>query len=150
PFQSDITLISDHDIKDGRQVMAEQQQVTRTVQEPAGAAGGMAILAVGVILALAAAFSTKAGGLGVGLFVIAILILSGLYTLQPNEAAVITNFGSYFGSDHTAGLRWMPFWMKRTTISLRVRNVTSETLKVNDKHGSPVEIAANILWRVSD
>jgi hypothetical protein len=47
------------------------------------------------------------------------------------------------------GLRWVLPWYGRKKISLRVRNVTSETLKVNDKRGNPIEIAANIVWRVS-
>ncbi|WP_275586910.1 SPFH domain-containing protein, partial [Serratia marcescens] len=42
------------------------------------------------------------------------------------------------------------FWYGRRKISVRVRNVTSETLKVNDKRGNPIEIAANVVWRVAD
>jgi regulator of protease activity HflC (stomatin/prohibitin superfamily) len=82
--------------------------------------------------------------------VLAFLVLIGFYTLQPNTAAAITLFGDYRGSDRTTGLRWIPFWYARKKLSLRVRNVTSETLKVNDKRGNPIEIAANIVWRVSD
>jgi regulator of protease activity HflC (stomatin/prohibitin superfamily) len=80
----------------------------------------------------------------------ATFVLLGFYTLQPNEAAAILLFGQYKGTDRTNGLRWVLFWYLRRKISLRVRNVTSETLKVNDKRGNPVEIAANIVWRVSD
>ncbi|MBU6372968.1 MAG: SPFH domain-containing protein [Alphaproteobacteria bacterium] len=75
---------------------------------------------------------------------------AGFFTLQPNEAAVITLFGNYKGTDTTAGLRWNWFWYARKKISLRVRNVTSQTLKVNDKGGNPIEIAAVIVWRVVD
>ena len=130
--------------------MVDQHRVNRTVQEPGGTWGGLAIAAALLLLALAVAFGQKSGGVAVLLIFISVLVASGLYTLQPNEAAVITQFGSYYGSDLAAGLRWVPFWMRRTKISLRVRNVTSERLKVNDKQGNPVEIAANILWRVSD
>ncbi len=79
-----------------------------------------------------------------------ILILSGLYSLQQNESAAITLFGNYKGTDKRPGLRWVIPWYTRKKISLRVRNVTSQTLKVNDKKGNPIEIAAVIVWRVVD
>ncbi len=81
---------------------------------------------------------------------ISILILSGLYSLQQNESAAITLFGNYKGTDKKPGLRWVVPWYTRKKISLRVRNVTSQTLKVNDKKGNPIEIAAVIVWRVVD
>lgn len=81
---------------------------------------------------------------------IAILILSGLYSLQQNEGAAITLFGNYKGTDKRPGLRWVIPWYSRKKISLRVRNVTSDTLKVNDKKGNPIEIAAVVVWRVVD
>jgi len=79
-----------------------------------------------------------------------ILLLSGLYSLQQNESAAITLFGNYKGTDKRPGLRWVIPWYSRKKISLRVRNVTSQTLKVNDKKGNPIEIAAVIVWRVVD
>ncbi len=79
-----------------------------------------------------------------------ILILCGLYSLQQNESAAITLFGNYKGTDKKPGLRWVIPWYSRKKISLRVRNVTSQTLKVNDKKGNPIEIAAVIVWRVVD
>ncbi|NWG53797.1 MAG: SPFH domain-containing protein [Hydrogenophilaceae bacterium] len=82
--------------------------------------------------------------------VLGLLLLSGLYSLQQNEAAAITLFGNYKGTDRRAGLRWVVPWYGRRKISLRVRNVTSETLKVNDKRGNPIEIAAVVVWRVVD
>jgi regulator of protease activity HflC (stomatin/prohibitin superfamily) len=81
---------------------------------------------------------------------LSILILSGLYSLQQNESAAITLFGNYKGTDKKPGLRWVVPWYSRKKISLRVRNVTSQTLKVNDKKGNPIEIAAVIVWRVVD
>jgi regulator of protease activity HflC (stomatin/prohibitin superfamily) len=78
------------------------------------------------------------------------LVSAGFYTLQPNEAAAITLFGNYKGTDRIPGLRWVLPWYKRTKISLRVRNVTGQTLKVNDKRGNPIEIAAVVVWRVTD
>ncbi|MBL8530189.1 MAG: SPFH domain-containing protein [Hyphomonadaceae bacterium] len=74
----------------------------------------------------------------------------GFYTLQPNEAAAVTLFGNYKGTDRTPGLRWVLPWYGRKKISLRVRNVTGEKLKVNDRRGNPIEIAAVVVWRVTD
>lgn len=79
-----------------------------------------------------------------------VAIVAGLYTLQPNEAAIMTLFGQYSGTDRAEGLRWAnPFFVKRR-ISLRARNLNSPALKVNDKRGNPVEIGAVIIWRVED
>ena len=79
-----------------------------------------------------------------------VAIAAGLYTLQPNEAAIMTLFGKYSGTDRAEGLRWAnPFFIKRR-ISLRARNLNSPALKVNDKRGNPVEIGAVIIWRVED
>ena len=79
-----------------------------------------------------------------------VAIVAGLYTLQPNEAAIVTLFGQYSGTDRAEGLRWAnPFFIKRR-ISLRARNLNSPALKVNDKRGNPVEIGAVIIWRVED
>ena len=78
------------------------------------------------------------------------LVLAGLYTLQPNEAAILQLFGSYRGTTRVAGLRATnPFYTRRK-ISLRARNLNGERLKVNDKRGNPVEIAAVVVWRVDD
>jgi regulator of protease activity HflC (stomatin/prohibitin superfamily) len=78
------------------------------------------------------------------------LVICGFYTLQPNEGAAITLFGNYKGTDRQPGLRWVLPWYSRKKISLRVRNVTGEKLKVNDKRGNPIEIAAVVVWRVTD
>ncbi|HZF44193.1 MAG TPA: SPFH domain-containing protein [Sphingomonadaceae bacterium] len=74
----------------------------------------------------------------------------GFYLLQPNQAAAILLFGSYQGTDRNAGLRWRWPWLTRTKVATRVRNVTSERLKVNDLRGNPIEIASNVVWRVTD
>jgi regulator of protease activity HflC (stomatin/prohibitin superfamily) len=83
---------------------------------------------------------------GLGFF----LIIKGFYLLQPNQAAAILLFGSYKGTDRTPGLRWVLPWYSKTKISTRARNVTSERLKVNDLRGNPIEIATNVVWRVTD
>jgi regulator of protease activity HflC (stomatin/prohibitin superfamily) len=77
-------------------------------------------------------------------------VMAGLYMLQPNEGAVLLLFGEYKGTDRTEGLRWANPFFKKQKMSLRARNLASERLKVNDKRGNPIEIAAAIVWRVSD
>lgn len=79
-----------------------------------------------------------------------VLIASGFYMIQPNQAAAVTLFGSYRGTDRVAGLRWVWPWMAKRKISVRANNVVSEKLKVNDLRGNPIEIATNVVWRVAD
>ena len=86
----------------------------------------------------------------IALILVSILLLSGLYSLQQNESAAILLFGNYKGTDKKPGLRWVVPWYTRKKVSLRVSNVTSQTLKVNDKRGNPIEIAAVVVWRVTD
>ncbi|GAM98144.1 membrane protease family protein BA0301 [alpha proteobacterium U9-1i] len=105
---------------------------------------------VWALIQLAATDSDTYVPLLIGTLIPFILVITGFYTLQPNEAAAITLFGNYKGTDRTPGLRWVLPWYKRTKISLRVRNVTGEKLKVNDKRGNPIEIAAVVVWRVTD
>ena len=89
------------------------------------------------------------------------VFLYGHFTLQPNEARVLILFGAYKGTVRTSGFWWAnPFYARATNatggstlsakISLRMRNFNSEKLKVNDKRGNPVEIAAVVVWRVQD
>jgi regulator of protease activity HflC (stomatin/prohibitin superfamily) len=84
------------------------------------------------------------------LSVLGVFSLVGLYMLQPREAAILTLFGEYRGTDRSEGLRWAnPLYAKRK-ISLRARNLNTPTLKVNDKRGNPVEIGVVVVWRVQD
>ena len=79
-----------------------------------------------------------------------ILISAGFYMLQPNQGAAITLFGSYRGTDRNTGLRWVWPWMGKTKISVRANNLISEKIKVNDLRGNPIEMAAQVVWRVVD
>jgi regulator of protease activity HflC (stomatin/prohibitin superfamily) len=74
----------------------------------------------------------------------------GFYMLQPNQAAAITLFGDYKGTDRTTGLRWVLPWLMRKKVSVRANNFISERIKVNDLRGNPIEMAAQIVWRVVD
>ena len=78
------------------------------------------------------------------------ILLAGLFLVNPNEARVLQLFGKYVGTVKQPGLRYAnPFYSKRK-ISVRVRNFETGKLKVNDKIGTPVEIAAVVVWRVID
>jgi regulator of protease activity HflC (stomatin/prohibitin superfamily) len=79
-----------------------------------------------------------------------LLILPGFYMLQPNQAAAVTLFGSYKGTDRSTGLRWTWPWMAKKKVSVRANNFISEKIKVNDLRGNPIEMAAQIVWRVVD
>jgi regulator of protease activity HflC (stomatin/prohibitin superfamily) len=83
-------------------------------------------------------------------FVIGLFILTGFYVINPNEAAAIQLFGAYKGTDRTEGLRWVLPWLARKKIAVRANNVISEKIKVNDARGNPIEMAAQVVWRVTD
>lgn len=86
-----------------------------------------------------------------GLMSVALVILaSGFYMIQPNQAAAITLFGAYRGTDRSEGLRWVWPWMGKTKISVRANNLVSDKIKVNDLRGNPIEMAAQVVWRVVD
>ncbi len=79
-----------------------------------------------------------------------VAILAGLFTLEPNRAAVLLLFGKYKGTSVREGFQWAnPFYSKHK-VSLRTRNFNTDTIKVNDKRGNPIEIAAVVVWRVED
>ncbi len=83
--------------------------------------------------------------IGLGVFV-----CFGFFTLEPNEARVLILFGEYRGTIRAAGWHWTNPLNTKLRVSLRARNLEGERLKVNDKRGNPVEIAAVVVWRVED
>jgi regulator of protease activity HflC (stomatin/prohibitin superfamily) len=120
---------------------------------------GIAMLFLLLIILAASLFgilALLAGGspvivVGLALLLLAFLfIISGFYMLQPNEGAAITLFGAYRGTDRVNGLRWTWPWMGKQKISLRANNLISQQIKVNDLRGNPIEIAAQLVWRVTD
>ncbi len=81
---------------------------------------------------------------------ISILAFAGLFIVNPNDAKVMVLFGKYAGTARQNGFFWAnPFLIKKK-ISLRARNLSGQKLKVNDKVGNPIEIAAVIVWQVSE
>jgi len=86
----------------------------------------------------------------IGGALLAVFIAGGFFMLQPNQAAAITLFGDYRGTDRTTGLRWVWPWMMRKKVSVRAVNFISDRIKVNDQRGNPIEMAAQVVWRVID
>ncbi|MEM9410514.1 MAG: SPFH domain-containing protein [Planctomycetota bacterium] len=85
------------------------------------------------------------------LAIVAGLLMScGFFTLQPNNASVLILFGKYVGTERNSGFHWTNPFYNKPKVSLRSRNFNTPTLKVNDKGGNPIEIAAVIVWRISD
>ena len=79
-----------------------------------------------------------------------VFLSKGFVILEPNLAALLTFFGRYAGTIRAAGFFWYNPFCRRRRISLRANNLNSPTLKVNDRAGNPIEVAAVIVWRVAD
>ncbi len=84
------------------------------------------------------------------LFAIVVVLLCGFFTLQPNRAAVLLLFGAYKGTVRRAGFHWANPFYQKIKLSLRTRNFNTDTIKVNDQRGNPIEIAAVVVWRVEE
>ena len=130
---------------------ATQEREIRSSNGYVAAALGVSLILTMVISFVAAPVGTPLSLLPrVLLIALGVFILVGLYMLQPREAAIMTLFGKYMGTDRSEGLRWSnPLYQKRR-ISLRARNLNTPTLEVNDKRGNPVEIGVVVVWRVLD
>ena len=133
--------------------------LTATSERPASTMNGYGMLIVLLLAILADIYGiTRLGNspdpTGLTIVVLAtlvfILVMPGFYMLQPNQAAAITLFGEYRGTDRTTGLRWTWPWMAKKKVSVRANNFISEKIKVNDLRGNPIEMAAQIMWRVID
>lgn len=110
-----------------------------------------------LVLAIIAVFIVAVMVENVPLIIVAIVaslaataIGVGFYMLQPNQAGVVMLFGDYRGTDSTPGLRFANPLYRKHKVSLRVRNFTTETSKVNDANGNPINIAAVVVWKVTD
>ncbi len=90
---------------------------------------------------------------GIACIVLAIVVLmcfGGFFIVGPNEGKVLQLFGKYIGTVREPGWKWANPFLTKRRLSLRIRNFESNHLKVNDNHGSPIEIAAVVVWRVVD
>ncbi len=133
--------------------------LSATQERPAATFSGYAMLIVLFLAILADIYGIgrlSNGGNATSLIVVVvatlafILVMPGFYMLQPNQAVVITLFGAYRGTDRATGLRWTWPWMGKKKVSVRANNFISEKIKVNDLRGNPIEMAAQIMWRVVD
>jgi regulator of protease activity HflC (stomatin/prohibitin superfamily) len=134
--------------------------LSHSVEVPARTANGLLMLLLtavvvvgGVVLAIGRGSVNDDGGTIVTIFVTTVafaFLVAGFYMLQPNQAAAITLFGAYRGTDRTEGLRWVLPWMMRKKVSVRANNIISDRIKVNDLRGNPIEMAAQVVWRVVD
>ena len=88
--------------------------------------------------------------LTIPMIILGIFLLAGLFTLQPNEARVLILLGAYRGTGRDAGFRWANPLLRKVPLSLRIRNMETNRLKVNDKRGNPIEIAAVVVWHVEN
>lgn len=125
-------------------------------------AAGLPALAVGVLCIAGGIGLTVVGALlddgrkvaavtsGIVIIVLALFGLCGLTTVAPGEARVLQLFGHYKGTVRKDGLRWVNPFTDRTKVSTRIRNHETQTAKVNDNDGNPIEIAAVVVWQVED
>ena len=125
----------------------------REVAVAPGIPVAVALIAAGVGLVVLTLYNvtdpwvTVPSGIGIVLVAFA---CAGLFIVHPNESKVLQLFGRYVGTVRHAGLKWAnPFYTKRR-VSVRIRNFETAKLKVNDHDGSPIEIAAVVVWRVVD
>jgi hypothetical protein len=127
-----------------------------THERAAASGNGFVYLFLGIALALAALalFVSRPSALMLGVAIVLMLgtlwCLTGLYMLQPNQAALLTCSAATAAPDRVGGLRWANVFYSKDKISVRAHNFNSEKLKVNDQRGNPIEIAAAIVWRVED
>ncbi len=108
-----------------------------------------AVAVYAMIIAVHSQFISGVIGATLGNFLVFIFWI-GLFMVNPNEAQVLQLFGKYVGTVREPGLRWANPLYGKTKISTRVRNFETGKLKVNDSHGSPIEIAAVVVWKVFD
>lgn len=107
-----------------------------------------------IVSIIAGANTGGVGALGllvtIPLTIAGMIMVFGHFTLQPNQARVLTLFGTYIGTVRDSGFFWTNPFMTKTMLSLRTRNMESQRLKVNDKRGNPIEIAAVLVWHIAD
>ncbi len=141
-------------------IRANASALRQSSERPASTSSGYVMLLLLLLLLVGTPMLTiwfgmngyDAGAGLTGLFgsIAFLFIAIGFFLLQPNQAVVITLFGDYKGTERTTGLRWTWPWMGKKKISARANNVISERIKVNDLRGNPIEMAAQVVWRVTD
>lgn len=82
--------------------------------------------------------------------ILAFMTFGGFFLIHPNESKVFTFLGKYIGTAQNAGFYWTNPFVVKKKVTLRIFNFNSETIKVNDALGNPIEIAAVVVWHVVD
>lgn len=111
---------------------------------------GMLFLCFALIALLIFTYQQQLFFIAVPLNLLTVFLLSGFIVINPNESRVLLFFGIYKGTIKENGFFWVNPFYNKTLISLRARNLNGQTLKVNDKMGNPIEIAAVIVWQIED
>ena len=112
--------------------------------------GALAVMALAIVATIVAGHNSALRVIGIIVIAVVAVSYGGLFVVQPNEARVLILFGRYIGSVTEAGWWWCNPFAKKQKLSLRVRNFQNERIKVNDASGNPIEIAAVIVWRITD
>lgn len=110
----------------------------------------MAVLAIAIVASGISDDDRVKAVLGVFLGLVTLVGLTGLFSIQPNNAKALTLFGKYKGSVREPGLWWINPFVAKKLVSLRVRNFETAQLKVNDLDSNPIEISAVVVWQVFD
>jgi hypothetical protein len=135
--------------------MATRDRNLVTLPGLAAAAGWLLLAAAATVLLVNAVTSDpgrpSVGGVVGAVLAVALLVaLNGFIIVQPNQAKVAVFLGRYLGTVRRAGFHWVNPLTNRRTLSLRIRNLDTDVLKVNDANGNPIEISAVITWQVHD
>ena len=132
---------------DGRPLAGVVPISERTARSLSGAVA----LPVGLALLIGGSVTVgQVPAAGGALLLVGALTLAGLTAVAPGQARVVALFGRYLGTVRSNGLRWVNPFAKRQRVSTRIRNHETVTLKVNDADGNPIEMAAVVVWQVSD
>jgi len=110
------------------------------------------VAAAGLFIASVEAEPDSAAGVvaAVLLALLVLLAVNGFVVVQPNQAKVAIFLGRYLGTVRRPGFHWLNPLTNRRHVSLRIRNLDTQVLKVNDANGNPIEISAVITWQVDD
>jgi regulator of protease activity HflC (stomatin/prohibitin superfamily) len=130
--------------------MSEAKLALPSKENPVNTTSGWLMLVALIALLVVGVVLVRMPIIGVPIILLSVFLMIGFLVLKPNESAVLTLFGRYVGTVRKDGFHWVnPFYAKQK-ISLRVRNFTTLTLKVNDKVGNPIDVAAVVGWLVRD
>src|SRR6201992_3433338 len=135
--------------------MGPERTTTTYSERGTDGAPGIPILLGGIVAVIAGIVLISLGTdiavpLGLLLIVAAVIVLIGLTPVAPGQPRVVQVLGRYPGSIRHTGLRWVNPFTTRRRVSTRIRNHETEVTKVNDADGNPIEIAAVVVWQVSD